>query len=112
MSPKPKRTLTEEERLIEDIVKRVYALRVKYGWTMQELEDRCGFTRGYQTRFESREKGGPRLAVLTVLDYADAFAVDVGWLITGRRPNPALAPKIELVEVPETKPRGPRPRNS
>jgi transcriptional regulator with XRE-family HTH domain len=99
-----------ENELVDNIVKRVYALRLQYGWTMHELEDRCGFAHGYQSRMESRKKGFKKLSVLTCLTYADAFAVDVGWLITGRTPNPKRAPKLTLVDVPPTKPFGPQPR--
>jgi len=102
----------DETELVENIIKRVYALRVQYDWTMKELEERCGFSAGYQSRVERRTKGKLRLSMLTVLAYADAFGVDVGWLITGRKPNPGAAPlDLKLVAVPHDKPKGPRPRS-
>jgi transcriptional regulator with XRE-family HTH domain len=80
-----------EELLAEGTRRRVYWTMQLRGYGQTELEGKAGVGFGTLANFFAGRRATAQGSKLWILKIADALDVDVGWLNTGREPDPKRA---------------------
>jgi transcriptional regulator with XRE-family HTH domain len=94
---------TKTEPLCQKIAERIKALRLRFGWKLNTLAKKTGFSKSYLSEIENGKKEPP-ISSLTKIAYA--LGIDVVTLITGGSLEPENKPFI-LVRSDERRPVAP-----
>lgn len=86
--------MTHEKETLGD---RIHALRIKQGWTLQELADRVECSKSHVWELENGKNSNPTLAAIRAV--ARAFGVAIADIIAENIDRPLVSPHLSAAIV-------------